>query len=210
MALPPALLSNFTPGELEFIARQEMISIIPRISMPKLRFISAPRPNRTYGPFNPPERATVPLWMALELKKTSKCRIVPPDWLTMERLEEKLNAETSSASFSALPFHWMEISRMLLEVAADDIPRSEKVREILKSLREARLAKMREGISTLTPTSLQLPNVSQMELNEIRPFITLAFKRMGQLDPQAAGMQEEEEGMSVDGLEPEDEDEGGW
>lgn len=35
----------------------------------------------TFGPFFPNQRAAVPLWLALTLKRQKKCRVVLPDWL---------------------------------------------------------------------------------------------------------------------------------
>lgn len=35
----------------------------------------------TYGPFRPPLRVKVPLWLAITLKKKQKCSIQPPDWM---------------------------------------------------------------------------------------------------------------------------------
>lgn len=35
-----------------------------------------------YGPFRPPTKTRVPLWLAQSLKLKRKCRIVPPDWVT--------------------------------------------------------------------------------------------------------------------------------
>ena len=34
-----------------------------------------------YGPFRPPMKASVPLWMAIVLKRKLKCNVVPPDWM---------------------------------------------------------------------------------------------------------------------------------
>jgi hypothetical protein len=36
-----------------------------------------------YGPFQPPAKAVVPLWLALSLKRKRKCRIIGPEWLTI-------------------------------------------------------------------------------------------------------------------------------
>lgn len=41
------------------------------------------QPHITYGPFNPPQKTSVPLWLALHLKKKRKCRIVCPGWLNL-------------------------------------------------------------------------------------------------------------------------------
>lgn len=76
MALPKHLQSGLTPDEHTFLAEEEVIDIVPLFSMSKVRLISG-----IYGPFTPPSKATVPLWLALSLKRKRKCRIVAPDWL---------------------------------------------------------------------------------------------------------------------------------
>lgn len=40
MALPRTHQASFTPGEIEFIAGDEKIMIIPKVKMPKMKFIS--------------------------------------------------------------------------------------------------------------------------------------------------------------------------
>jgi GINS complex subunit 2 len=39
MALPRAHQASFTPGEVEFIAGDEKITIIPKMKMPRMQFI---------------------------------------------------------------------------------------------------------------------------------------------------------------------------
>lgn len=41
MALPRTHQAAFTPGEIEFIAGDEKITIIPKARMPKMKFIKA-------------------------------------------------------------------------------------------------------------------------------------------------------------------------
>ena len=36
-----------------------------------------------FGPFNPSMHSRVPLWLAVHLKQRQKCRIEPPDWMTV-------------------------------------------------------------------------------------------------------------------------------
>jgi GINS complex subunit 2 len=43
MALPRTHQSAFTPGEIEFIAGDEKISIIPKMKIPKMKFIRVKR-----------------------------------------------------------------------------------------------------------------------------------------------------------------------
>ncbi|KAK9895674.1 Psf2-domain-containing protein [Cystobasidium minutum MCA 4210] len=180
MSVPGALRTNFSPLELEFVAEEALVEIIPSIRLPQTRLLSG----RPVGPFTPPSKAEVPLWMAVNLKKKKKCRIIPPRWLTLDNLELMLREETRGEAFAPLPFNYMELSRILLEAAPDDIPQPERIRSLLKDLREVRQGKAREGIQHLNPVELNVTGFSQMELNEIRPFFSLAFKRLLQLDPQ--------------------------
>lgn len=39
MALPRTHQSSFTPGEIEFVAGDELISIIPKMKMPRMTYI---------------------------------------------------------------------------------------------------------------------------------------------------------------------------
>lgn len=93
-----------------------------------------------YGPLRPPTKCKVPLWMASNLKLKKKCHIVPPVWLntgtsvhsrhtvylalsptsgrsfTIDFLQERLTEETTSPSFSEMPFRFAEVAKTLLDV----------------------------------------------------------------------------------------------
>ncbi|CAO3611078.1 unnamed protein product [Cunninghamella echinulata] len=176
MALPRQHCSAFTPEEIEFIAGDELISIIPLIKMPKIKMIKA-----AYGPFRPPLPTKVPLWFALNMKQNQKCKLVPPEWLSIDHLKEKLEEEENREEFCALPFHYMEMAHMILECASDDIPNAEQVRKLLKDLRETRQSKARLGLEALDDRWLGMHNLSFMEINEIRPFFSRAFNEMRKL-----------------------------
>ena len=128
--------------------------------------------------------------MALNLKTKKKCHIVAPYWLNVgkvtylflfasyslspDHLQDRLNRETSEPGFSDLPFHFTEVSKVLLDVyvtppssdagspdmlhfsASDDLENSDKLRSLLKDLREARQAKSREGLKTLDHSELSV------------------------------------------------------
>ncbi|GAA95490.1 uncharacterized protein L969DRAFT_92622 [Mixia osmundae IAM 14324] len=186
MSLPRALQGGFAPSELQFGPEQDvLVEIVPlfRMQTPFRLTGKLNGKSRTVGPFEPPRRARIPLWLAVTLKRKRKCRIVAPPWMLLEKLEELLREDTTSLGFSALPFCYMEISRVLLEVASDDIPDAARIRMILKDLREVRQSKTRRGVEAINTTHLEMTNISQLELNEIRPFFTLAMKRMIALDP---------------------------
>ncbi|CEP17668.1 hypothetical protein [Parasitella parasitica] len=173
MALPRTHHTSFTPNEIEYIAGNEKIYIIPKVKFAKMNFIQG-----KIGPFQPPLSIEVPTWLALLLKKNDKCTIVCPDWLNVGKQEE----EEKNEEFSKLPFHYMELSQMLLETASDDIPNAEQIRKLLKDLRETRQAKSRAGLDVLDDKWLGMNNLSLMEINEIRPFFTRAFNEMRKLN----------------------------
>ncbi|KAF9006593.1 hypothetical protein BDQ17DRAFT_1407820 [Cyathus striatus] len=176
MALPLSLRTTVTPPELELIATQQLIEIIPLISMEKTAFISG-----AYGPLRPPNKAKVPSWMAVNLKLKKKCHIVAPEWLTTEHLQDCLTRETTEDAFCSLPFRFAEISKLLLDVASDDLENPDKLRSLLKDLREARQAKSREGLKKIDHSELSLPNLSSMEINEIRPFFIQSMSILSHL-----------------------------
>jgi GINS complex subunit 2 len=98
-----------------------------------------------------------------------------------------------------LPFRFAEIAKVILDVlvllsvpfflyaltniisASDDLENPEKLRSLLKDLREARQAKSREGLKTLDHSELSLPNLCSMEVNEIRPYFLQAMSILTQL-----------------------------
>lgn len=118
-------------------------------------------------------RTEVPLWIALILKSQNKCNIVMPDWFGFALLTEKYNQELRhSDSFSKLPWNWIEISRLLLLKAEDDLQDPpNKLRSVLQDLREARQSKARRGLRELNESNVQLDGSSAIEINEIRPFV---------------------------------------
>ncbi|KAJ3046010.1 DNA replication protein psf2 [Rhizophlyctis rosea] len=181
MALPKAYRTAFTPAEVEFLAENELITIVPLHRMDTLQMIDG-----FYGPFRPPIKQKVPLWLALTLKKKQKCQIQPPSWMDPDHLTQKIEEEKNRREFSSLPFPYMEIAHLLLDCANDDIPRADTVRTLLRDLRERRQAKARQGLESLDPYYLQMDNLGLMEMNEIRPFITKAFNEIRLLTQTSA------------------------
>ncbi|KAF9263704.1 Psf2-domain-containing protein [Marasmius fiardii PR-910] len=176
MALPISLRTSATPPELELIASQQLIEIVPLIAMEKTAFISG-----AYGPLRPPIKTSIPLWMAVNLKLKKKCHIIAPPWLNVEFLQNRLNEETGNRAFSKMPFRFGEIAKILLDVAPDDLENTDKIRSLLKDLREARQAKCRDGLAVLDRGETSLSNLCAMEINEIRPFFVHAKSIISQL-----------------------------
>ncbi|KAI5966290.1 PSF2 [Candida pseudojiufengensis] len=128
-------------------------------------------------------REKVPLWVALILKNQDKCNIVPPKWLNVIYLKEKYEEEIKKPTqFSDIPWNWLEMSKILLSKAPDDLQdSSHDIRSILQDLREVRLIKSRKGLKELNESNIQLSGLSLMEINEIRPFVLPVMNKLRQL-----------------------------
>ncbi|CAH7666282.1 hypothetical protein BY996DRAFT_4577015 [Phakopsora pachyrhizi] len=181
MALPKFQRLSFEPSEQEFITMlSSTIDFIPNCSINRFRNLD----DRFIGPLRPLTRVSLPLWFSVQCKQKNKGKIVCPDWLSLENLRSRFKDEISLPQFSELPFNWLELSKILIETAPDDIPSLETVRKILKDLREVRQSKTRSGLTGLDSLHLETPNLSSLELNELRPIFTLAHIRLLQLDPK--------------------------
>ena len=79
------------PSEIEFLAEKEPIDIVPNFTHSVMHLIQG-----DVGPFRPGLPVKVPLWLAVNLRQRQRCRLVRPDWLTVDRLEEVrlLNSHT--------------------------------------------------------------------------------------------------------------------
>lgn len=149
----------------------------------------------------PPYRSSIPLWLALLLKRQRRANIVPPPWLSPPSLESILKLETTLTPFSpppsqqaplsnstlsppflpsatadappdALPYHWLEMGEMLLDAAPDDIPDPDVTRRLMRDLREVRMAKLRAGVGVLEGgREVNMNGVGGMEIAEGRAFI---------------------------------------
>lgn len=169
---------SFSTKEISFLAEQENVVILPRFTMNGTQLIGADLHN-----LRALQRQQVPIWLALILKRQEKCNIVIPDWLTLKYLKEKYDQEVQFPNkFSDLPWHWLPISKMLLEQCSDDfIDPPHEIRSILQDLREVRQLKARKGLQELNDVYLQLDGLSLMEINEIRPFIIDSMNQLHSL-----------------------------
>ncbi|KAM9894376.1 hypothetical protein OXX79_008750 [Metschnikowia pulcherrima] len=178
MVLPENLRRNLTPAEIQYLCEYEMVSILPRYAMPKVDLIS-----RSIPPLRAMRRTDVPLWIALILKSQGKCNIIMPDWLSCDRLLETYEREKKFPHvFSKLPWNWLELSKIMLTKASDDLQDSStQLRSIIQDLKELRQSKSKRGLRELNESNIQLNGVSLMEINEMRPFVLSVMGKLGQL-----------------------------
>jgi len=82
------------------------------------------------------------------------------------------DTHTAQAQANALPYHWLELSHLLLTHAADDVDEADTVRRLLRDLREVRMSKLRKGFRVLEGgAGLQINGVGGMEVAEVRGFV---------------------------------------
>lgn len=179
MALPSQYLEAFTAEEISFQAEDELVTIIPRRHMQEIELAGWKLPA-----LRPMRRIDVPLWLALLLKKQGRCSIVFPEWMEESALREFAENERAQPGFSALPWFWQPLSQALLAGAADDLAGNlDNVRQLLQDLRETRQAKVRQGLSLVNESHVQMDGLSLLELNEVRPLMSKTMATLQKLRP---------------------------
>ena len=76
---------------------------------------------KQYGPFRPQMKTSVPMWLAMLLKKQGKCSVVPPRWLDVATLKQVIESERADDVFQGLPHHYIEIATDLCKHAREDL-----------------------------------------------------------------------------------------
>ncbi|CDF35163.1 DNA replication complex GINS protein PSF2, the protein is not entire [Chondrus crispus] len=98
-----------------------------------------------FGPFEPSITTTVPLWLALALRKVHRCKILPPRWLTVRELDRYISHERENeAELQAIPFYFSKIASLLLHHASDDLVNPGMLRRCVEDLSNIRDSKMRK------------------------------------------------------------------
>jgi GINS complex protein len=165
----------------EFLAGDELITIVPSFSYPKpLELISYSK----VGPFTAGFPLQVPLWMAILFQQKSVARIQAPTWMEVETLRGILRYEQETESFSPdLPFRYQEISKTVMAMA--EMEDLESIRILLQDIATVRMDKIRRNLHTLSEQSLSssepLPvidvtGIGSLELAAIEPFCRTAFQ----------------------------------
>ncbi|KAK6388138.1 DNA replication protein psf2 [Meristemomyces frigidus] len=82
------------------------------------------------------------------------------------------DAATAQAQDDALPYHWLELSHLLLTHAADDFDDPDAVHRLLRDLREVRMSKLRKGFRVLDAgAGVKMNGMGGMEVAEVRGFV---------------------------------------
>ncbi|KAH0562709.1 DNA replication protein psf2 [Trichoglossum hirsutum] len=89
MALPSP--PGLTPLEIAFLCEMEMVTVVPRQRLEGLELLGGPT-----KPLHPPHRTSLPLWLALLLKRQRRANILPPPWFHPTALTSILDFERSN------------------------------------------------------------------------------------------------------------------
>ena len=134
-------LQSVGAAENEFFAEETLVVISPNFDHDKFYLTSG-----CYGPFESGDTCVVPLWLAINLRKRNKCTIVTPEWMAITSLERNVEQEKNEVNFEPLPFHYIEISQLLLVHARDDIVSPDTVAALLQDIQSIRIDRAKAGM----------------------------------------------------------------
>lgn len=161
----------------EFFAEDQLISITPMVRSGVVSLICG-----NFGPFEPSITATVPLWLALALKKVHRCRIIPPRWLNTTMLDSFIRYEKENEdNLHDIPFYLFEIASLLLHHASDDVDDAPRLRRCVEDLSNVRDSKMRKWMQANVRdrvNAIKINNLSLHEINVHRPTLTQVLNNL--------------------------------
>lgn len=139
------------------------------------------------------------------LRRRKLAKIIPPSWMDVSVLKEVLRFERDpkEASFSPdIPFRHAEISQAILSACRagsgtggsgavgdggeSEVPNADQVKLLLEDIQRVRMDKIRRNVHQLSSQTLKtkskyesiidVTNIGSLEMHQIKPFITEAFK----------------------------------
>ncbi|KAG0440019.1 putative DNA replication complex GINS protein PSF2 [Dictyocoela muelleri] len=163
------------PDELLLIARHlTEVEIEPLTSIPKISLLEY-----DIGPLTPLNPAVVPLFVALTLKKSGLCRIRAPSFFKEENLLQILEFEIKNENeFSKVHDYLFEIKRDIVDNSYN-LNNKDTIRKLINEIREVRFGKIYNGLKMIDGHAMNLNNITEFELNQIKPFLlkTIGFSR---------------------------------
>ena len=169
------------------------------------------------------------------LRRRKLAKIIPPSWMDVSVLKEVLRFERDpkEASFSPdIPFRHAEISQAILSACRagsgtggsgamgdggeSEVPNADQVKLLLEDIQRVRMDKIRRNVHTLSAQTLKtkskyesiidVTNIGSLEMHQIKPFITDAFKNQRELSGKGSSystpLEEGESGGSGRGRAP--------
>ncbi|KAL4484355.1 hypothetical protein ABPG74_019532 [Tetrahymena malaccensis] len=163
---------QLTLNEVDFMIKQiNLTTILPSYTEERTYNLI----QGDFGPFKPNIPAKVPLWLAIHLKRSNKCRIVPPDWLNEQILTKVFDSEKQNDELQNLPYQFFEIAHILIKFCCESIPNVQKVRCVLDDIENIRETKIDNKMLKIDQNTkfVRFNNISQYEVNKKRKVLEL-------------------------------------
>lgn len=162
-------------SELKLIALQEEIEIEPLTFIPKLTLIQ-----ETYGPYYPLQLYKVPIYIAITLKKSNKCKIRLPSYFDTELLKDLLQKEEENEDYQSLHPFFFEISCYIKECY--NVDNIDEKMVLINKIKYIRYKKTHEGLKILDARAINLNNLTSWEFNEIKPFLLTVMEEAKEIE----------------------------
>lgn len=117
----------------------------------------------------------VPLWMAVKLQQSNKCKIDCPQWLEVSFLKEIIeNEKRSKEGLCELPYYFHEILQILSHKVPETIPELDKVKNLASDLFSIRSDKLNKELGNIKTQKyyFKIKNICARELESIRTVTT--------------------------------------
>lgn len=158
----------------DFLAEDELIEVVPNFKYEHVLHLIC----GDFGPFHPSIPTQVPLWMALNLHRQQKCKIVLPEWVRSipELQEEQLNSQGLIKMPSP---HWREILKLL---ESHNVPMPHNHCNLIERreaiLRTSALALLDSVVTQDDDkiSQIKLRNVTRFELAMLKKLILASFE----------------------------------
>ena len=116
------------PAEIEFLAERDTVKIVPNFTSNILYLLEG-----DVGPFNAGLTLEVPIWLATDLRQRQKCRVLQPEWMDIDVLQDTKEKEKEEELFTELPNPQMFVTaNLILDVASSDISKADQIKTIIK------------------------------------------------------------------------------
>lgn len=178
-------LGCFTPEEIQFLSEDVSVDVVSNFSFAKggTCFMIHGELPRFVAAFT----QTLPVWVAVSLKKQGKCSLVREKHTTQSsywwkylcdhELNRLLRIERGVAFPQTVAFWAFDISERVCETFNEDLTEWQRVNDLLIELRNLRRQKLRKFLRNQVEFSqgVYLNDYTAAELNFVRKFVVMGF-----------------------------------
>ncbi|WUR03421.1 DNA replication complex GINS protein (PSF2) [Vairimorpha necatrix] len=155
-----------SPQELKFISTEELLEVEPTSFIPSLSLI-----HQSYSDLNPLSIINLPLFIALELKKSGLVQIRLPLVYSFEYLSKLLEDEISNQrEYINIPSNIFSTGKLIIRHSYN-CEKKEECIGLIDKLKETRFKKTLSGLGKMEGRALSLNNLTLFEWYEIKEIL---------------------------------------